>query len=446
MINRSKLVFFLLGKKYGFNFNKYYDFVSKSQYWSKEQIENYQNEKLQKIIRHAYENVKFYKNQFDELGLKPKDIKSKDDLKKLPVIDKKVVADNFEDFLSNDFDKRKKLRRHTGGTTGLAFEFYNDIDSWALNWATKVRAYEWAGFSLGKDKLGVLAGGSLLPQDSMSLKDRLWRKMNNFYSMPITRMNDSIMKGYLKEIKKQEIKFLRGYPTAIYTLAKFAVDSGFQYELKAVFTTAEMLYEHHREMVKKAFNCEVYNEYGCGEGMAKAYECDMHNGLHLSICTSIVEILDNEKIEVEKDVEGEVVITSLNDYAMPFIRYAPGDRAIKGDDHCECGRQLPKIKKIIGRSSDIIRFSNGNVLNGLSIPFEAWTETIKQFQIIEIDQDAIEVLFIPTKYFRNEHEEQAYKIMKYQCGPNVRINIKKVEFIPVPSSGKFRYVISKKNK
>lgn len=444
-MNRSKLTFFLLGKKYGFNLSSTLRFVKKSQYWSKEEINEYQNEQLKKIIRHAYENVPFYTKQFNKLGLKLEDIATKEDLVKLPIINKKTVSDNFKDFLSKDFDSRKTLRRHTGGTTGLAFEFYNDVESWAINWTTKKRAFEWGGYTVGKDKLGVLAGGSLLPQDGMGIKDRLWRYMQNFHSMPITRMTPEIMSSYIDQLKSKKIRFLRGYPTAVFTLAKFMVERNIHLKLTSIFTTAEMLYPYQRDMIRKAFGCEVFDWYGCGDGVGNALECAEHDGFHISFETSIFEVVDNKGTEVKYGDSGNVVLTSLHDYAMPFIRYAPGDIAVRGNDDCKCGRKLPKITKIIGRSSDIIEFSNGVTLNGLSIPFEAWTDRIERFQIVQVEKDKVEVLLIPLDKFSDKDEKQVYDIMEYQCGEGVKIEVSLVKEIPVPESGKFRYVISKVN-
>ena len=442
-MNRSKLTFFLLGKKYGFNLAKTLAFVKDSQYWSKEQITAYQNKHLQQLITHAYNNVPYYTKQFNALNLKPSDIKTKEDLHKLPIINKKIVADNFNDFLAKDFKERKTLRRHTGGTTGLAFEFYNDVKSWAINWAVKKRAFEWGKYVVGKDKLAVLAGGSLLPQDGMGLKDRLWRYLQNFHSMPITKMTPEIMHKYVLELKENKIQFLRGYPTAVYTLAKYMVNNNLKVPLTSIFTTAEMLYDYQRETMREAFGCEVYDWYGCGDGVGNALQCSKHEGFHISFETSIFEIIKNDGNEANDEEKGEVVLTSLHDYAMPFIRYAPGDIAIKGNDNCECGRKLTRINKIVGRSSDIIEFSNGITLNGLSIPFEAWTDKISKFQIVQVEKDSVEVLFIPTKGFTEQDTQAALDIMKYQCGEGVNIKISLVKKIPTPKSGKFRYVISK---
>lgn len=442
-MNRSYLTFFLLGKRYGFNLKKYLNLINESQLWDKQKIDDYQNSHLQLLIKHIYNKVPYYKQTFDELGLRPEDIKTKDDLNKIPIVNKQIVTERYNDFLSTDIAKRNVSKRHTGGTTGVAFEYFIDMEFWAFNWAMKVHTYEQAGYVPGRDKIGVLAGGSLLPQQGMGIKSRLWRFSQNVYSMPITRMNDKILDQYEKNIKKLRIQFLRGYPTSVYTLAKHILNKGNILPLKAVFTTAEMLYLHQREIIEKAFDCKIFDQYGCGDGGGHASECKAHDGLHHYFETSIMEIVKDGD-NVKEGETGELVFTSLLNYSMPFIRYAPGDLAVKGNSNCLCGRKSEKITKIIGRSSDIIEFSNGNILNGLSIPFEAWTDKIKRFQIIQKEKDTVEVLFIPIKEFKDSDIIKAKKIMQYQCGVGVKILITLVDEIPLPKSGKFRYVISKK--
>ena len=354
------------------------------------------------------------------------------------------MTERFNDFLSADIAKRQVSKKHTGGTTGVSFEYFIDIEFWGFNWAMKMHTYEQANYVPGRDKIGVLAGGSLLPQEGMGIKSRLWRYSQNVYSMPITRMNDEILSGYVSNLKRLKIKFLRGYPTSVYTLAKHILNKGNTLPLKAVFTTAEMLYSHQRKIIEKAFDCKVFDQYGCGDGGGHASECNVHEGLHHYFETSIMEILKDGQNAKEGET-GELVFTSLLNYGMPFIRYAPGDMAVKGNNNCSCGRTSEKITKIIGRSSDIIEFSNGNILNGLSIPFEAWTNKISRFQIVQNEKDTIEVLFVPLSNFNETDIIKAEEIMHYHCGDGVEVKISLVNEIPVPKSGKFRYVISKKN-
>lgn len=442
MINRKDIAFYLIGKKYNFNIKEYHNFVMENQYWDSNQIEKYQNERLQEIIKHSFNNVKYYNDLFNEYGLKPSDFKDKRDLKKLPILRKETINADFNSFLAKDYNKYKPIDRYTGGTTGAAFHLYNDMNSWAVNWATKMRTFSWGDYTFGKDRLAVMAGGSLLPTKKMSPKGMLWRYINNYYSMPITQMTDELLATYIQEIIKQKIKHLRGYPSAIYTLALYMKEQGIVVPLKSIFTTAEMLHPHQRLLIEERFQCKCFDQYGCADGMAGASECDHHKGLHINIETSLMEIVDSNGNEVGDNEEGEIVLTSFNDKAMPLIRYTPGDYAIRSNEKCTCGRNLPMIKKIIGRTSDLINLSNGIKLNGLSIPFEAWSDKIERFQIIQTHEDAVEVVLIKKEGFSNNDEKQVLEMMKFNCGKGINVSIKYVDSIPLPKSGKYRYVIS----
>lgn len=441
-MDRSQLFFYLLGKKNKFNFRKYLDFVDKSQYWSKNQIRDYQNRHLEKIITHAYNNVPYYQKIMNERSLTVADFQEMDDLKKFPIITKETVRQNFNDFLARDYKKYLPMERSTGGTTGLAFSFYNDRKSWALYWATKIRSFKWAGYRLGQDKIAVLAGGSLFPQDRLSLKNRVWRNVLNYYTLPISNLDKEKMYAFYKVMRTKRILYMRGYPSAIFTFAKYLKHQRFKLDLKAVFTTAEMLFDHQRTLFHEVFNSQVFDTYGCGDGMGGAMECEKHSGFHINVETSILEIIKGSKSALAND-EGEIVLTSLHDYAMPFIRYAPGDLAIRGSDQCPCGRSLPKLYSIVGRTSDIIELPNGRTINGLSIPFEIWGKKIRQFQIVQSKVDEINVSIIKKDNFNSHDEKQVYEVMRYHCGNGISIKVKYVSMIPLPVSGKTRYIVSK---
>ena len=437
------ILLFVLGKKEGFDLSADFRFVIESQYWTDEQIMHYQEEKLKKIISHAYNNVPFYKKTFDNLGLLPGDIKSLEDLSKLPIIRKQDVSNNPSDFLAKDFRSYHPVHHHTGGTTGKPFQYYNDRKSWSLNWALKMRTFEWAGYRYGKDRLGVMAGGSLSPKQGMTFSHRVWRFINNYYTMPITHMTPEIMDGYEHELKRQKIRFLRGYPSAIASFAEYLNSCNRKLPMLAVFTTAEMLYPHQRKIVELVFECKVFDTYGCGDGMGHATECEQHDGLHICFENSIMQVVNDRGVQVKPGEEGEIVLTSLSDFAMPLIRYAPGDLAALAEKKCSCGRSMQVISKIIGRTSDSFTLSNGRIINGLSLPFEDLTKEVEQFQIVQEAIDQIRVLLVAKKVISEKRISSIEETMRYHCGDGISIVVEQVNEIEVPASEKFRYVISK---
>lgn len=439
----NKIHWWMLGKSCHFDMNEYRDFVRETQFWSNEQMYEYHCHRLSKVICHAYNNVPFYNTLFKKEGLVPSDIKYVEDLNKIPIVRKKDVITNGQSFLAKNFEKFNPVAHHTGGTTGTPMNYYNDRKTWALNWALKMRTFEWGGFEYGKDRLGVMAGGSLIPGQTFGLKHTLWRFINNYYTMPISHISPEIMDDYASQLRKQKIKFLRGYPSAISTFADYLLQRQEYIPLRAIFTTAETLYPFQRDYIKAAFGCDTYNTYGCGDGMGYATDCECHKGMHICQEVSIMQIVDECGKDVKPGEKGEIVLTCLYDYAMPFIRYAPGDCAIKGDCVCECGRSIPTIKEIIGRTSDIIKFSNGRILNGLSLPFEELSKTVEMFQISQEQRDYVCLYLVPRAAI-NENTVSKYKrLLEHHCGDGVVVKVKVVNHIDVPKSGKSRYVVSK---
>lgn len=438
----NRLLFYLLGQKNGFDMKANLSLVKQSQYWTLEQIEAYQMDHLRPLLEHAFHHVPYYRLLFERMRLKPHDIRTTADLNCLKPVRKQDILEAPQAFISDNATAFRGRKRVTGGTTGQVLAYYVDNPSWSLNWALKIRTFEWAGCRFGKDRLGVMAGGSLTPQRYTSFSNFLWRKLNNYYSMPITHLDGEIMGQYYKQLVSRRIRFLRGYPSSLSVFAAYLRDEGKHLPMKAVFSTAEMLYPYQRKLLQEVFDCEVFDTYGCGDGMGHATECEMHNGLHVCPEVSVMQVVDEEGHAVALGEEGEVVLTSLFDYTMPLIRYAPGDRAIVKKEPCTCGREGMMLERIAGRSSDAFKLSNGRLLNGLSIPFEDLEKDLAQFQIVQEALDRVVVRIVPRKTVKMDVVKTIKRVMQYHCGEGIAVEVCVVDHIEMPPSGKFRYIVS----
>ena len=440
---KHKFALYLLGKKDGFDMTKMRNFVMESQYWTKEQRDAYHNELIYPLIKHAYTNVPFYKQWLDNANLKPEDIRTVEDLYKIPIVRKKELVKYNQDFHAANFDDYVMVHHHTGGTTGTPCAYYMDRYSWALDWALKMRTFEWGGFTYGDDRIAVMAGGSLIPGKRGGWKNRLWQYINNYYPMPATHLTPDIMEQHYRYIKSINIRFMRGYPSAISIFAEYIRDNHGTLPLQAVFTTAEMLLPHQRKLIEQVFLCKPFDTYGCGDGMACATECAEHGELHISEECSIMQIVDKNGKEVKDGEEGEIVLTALYNYGFPFIRYAPGDMAIKSERKCACGRETKMIRLLNGRTSDNFKLANGKILNAFSLPIEALTEEIAQFQVVQEALNKVTLLIIPRGTISKQRLEDLKILLEYHCGEGINVDVKVVDSIEVPSSGKRRFIVSK---
>ena len=397
---------------------------------------------LRLLLEHAYQHVPFYKKAFELEGTKPSDIRSTADLCRLKPVRKKDVLLDPDAFLADNRSAFHGRKQHSGGTTGEVFTYYQDSEAWALNWALKMRTFEWGGYRFGKDRLGVMAGGSLIPQRNASWGSLLWRKASNCHSMPITHLDEADMERYFEQLQRQHIRFLRGYPSALTVFASYLRDTGKLLPMESVFTTAEMLFPHQRELMRQMFCCEVYDTYGCGDGMGNATECELHQGLHVCPEVSVMQVVNEQGQPVAPGEEGEVVLTSLFDYSMPLIRYAPGDRAVLKAESCPCGRGGMMLERVVGRAADVFKLSNGRILNGLSIPFEDLERDLVRFQIVQEASDRVVIKIVPRDTANADVVERIQRLMRHHCGEGITVEVRSVDRIEVPPSGKFRYVVS----
>ncbi|MBQ8939561.1 MAG: phenylacetate--CoA ligase family protein [Paludibacteraceae bacterium] len=440
---KNKITLYLLGKKEGFDMNALKGFVTQTQHWTSEQWRIYHNEHIPALIQQAYNNVPFYRQWFDAAGIKPEDIRTVDDLIKIPIVRKADLIAHGADFRAENASEYAMIHHHTGGTTGTPCAYDMDRYSWALNWALKMRTFEWGGYTYGEDELGVMAGGSLIPGARGGWKNRLWRYVNNYYSMPASHLTTEMLEQYYSYLRNNHVRFLRGYPSALTTLAEYIREHHNVLPMQAVFTTAEMLLPHQRKIMEEAFQCKLFDTYGCGDGMGHATECEVHGELHVCEECSILQIVDERGKEVHDGEEGEIVLTALYNYGFPFIRYAPGDRAVKSEKKCTCGRETKMIRVLNGRSSDNFKLANGKILNAFSLPIEALTDEIFQFQVVQEAKDKVSLLIVPKKIISNKRLEDLRKLLEYHCGEGIQVNVMIVEHINVPQSGKMRFVVSK---
>lgn len=440
---KSKLALYLLGKKEGFNMSAMRRFVHETEAWTATDWTRYHNQHIPALIEHAYNHVPFYHQLWDKAGVNPSEIRTVEDLSKLPIIRKADLIAHFEDFKADDMYSYPMIHHHTGGTTGTPCAYYMDRYSWALNWALKMQTFEWAGYHYGEDCLGVMAGGSLTPGKKAGWKHRLWRYVNNYYSIPVTQLTDEKLEQHYQYLKAHKIKFLRGYPSTLYTLAEYIHRTHGTLPIQAVFTTAEMLLPHQRLLMEKVFTCKLYDTYGCGDGMGHATECDAHGELHVMEHCSVMQIVDANGQEVADGEEGEIILTDLYNKGFPFIRYAPGDSAIKSTTPCACGRQTKMIKTLLGRSSDNFKLANGRTLNGLSLPFEDLFDEVKQFQVVQEKIDRVVLLLVPKIDIPMERQNEWKNLLQFHCGEGIEVDVQIVDHIELPSSGKTRYVVSK---
>ena len=393
MTIRSFLIQLMLKRQKGF-FDKLEEF-EKTQYWSESELRAYQQEKLRKLMKHAYETVPFYKELFDNKRLKPNDIKKIEDLQKLPVLDKETLRSNRERLISTDMNEKSYFRR-TGGSTGVPLSIANNYSAAIIEQALFYRFLRWMGYEWG-DEIIEFWGEPVVEPFTLSLKKRISRAIHNKTFVSTFSVNEEVLFNFASRITKFPPKILRGYASSIYLLALKSLELGVKIKLNAVSATAEKLFPFQRDKIRNAFGENIFDQYGCGETNSLAFECERHKGFHVASEHVVLETLDEKR---QSSSSGKVAITNLDDYAMPIIRYNNGDVARWASGKCSCGRHSPLLVEIEGRVSDFIEGLNGNkvhaeffahILGGLDI---ATKYSIKEFRVVQEKIDKLRIEFV----------------------------------------------------
>jgi phenylacetate-CoA ligase len=212
---------------------------------------------------------------------------------------------------------------------------------------------------------------------------------------------------------------------------------------KVVLLSGETLYEWQREIIGKAFGVEPYDHYGCREFGSIARECRARQGLHIACERVLLEVASSEKAGSDDEV-GELLVTDLDSFGMPFIRYAIEDMGAITWERCECGLGLPRLKSTIGRTFDVVRAPNGNYLGGTF-----WTillrkkKGIERFQVIQEELDRITLAIAPTGEFSDDTRRYILDKVREACGSDMRVRFELKPDLASTPTGKHRFVISK---
>jgi len=314
------------------------------------------------------------------------------------------------------------------------------------------RGREWCGYRIG-EKRALIWGRRLVTSKYASLKKKLVRFLTRSVFIGAWNLSENRLKDFVNRLNAAKPVFLSGYASPIHLLANFINQKGadLKFNLNGISTTADQLLSFQRKEIEKAFRCEVFDQYGCTEVNSLGFECEEHMGLHIPIERVHIEFLDVEDDSpVSEGETGRIVVTCLENYGMPFIRYDTEDLGKKREESCSCGRNLPLMGSIVGRKTDSIRLPNGNVIYGGFFRYVLkdleWIAKygIIQFQVVQKKLDYI-VLKIQSQKKPSQQALESFKgLVKRHLG-DVVFDIEFVNQIPVSASGKRKYIISEVN-
>lgn len=416
--------------------------MEKSQWWPSGMLADLQIKRLKDLLVNVNHHVPYYRTLLSETGLKPETVTSLNDLKKLPFLTKNIIRKQLEDLKA---DNAQGLARfNTGGSSGEPLIFFIGNERVSHDVAAKWRATRWWDVDIGDPEIVVWGSPiELGSQDKVrAIRDKLLRTQ----LLPAFEMSVQKLDSFLDTIESVRPKMLFGYPSSISHIARHAEQQGRRMDrlgIRVAFVTSERLYDHQREKIEQVFGCPVANGYGGRDAGFIAHQCPQ-GGMHITAEDIIVEIIDSEGNVLPPGQAGEVVVTHLATSDFPFIRYRTGDVAVMSSETCACGRGLPMLQEIQGRTTDFIVAKDGTVMHGLALIYIVRDlPGVKEFKIIQESLDHTRIQLVTDSQFDETNIGGIREGFKQRLGEGVQIDIERVDSIESEKSGKFRYVISK---
>jgi phenylacetate-CoA ligase len=436
--------------------------------YSKEALRELQFQKLVAVLRHAYSQSPFYARRFKEIGLAPEDIKTLEDIRRIPPLDRRDVIDHrldmvdvrYRDFaLAVDreaqaavsplslamFRRHRLVRNMTTGSTGSPTIFYEDGSTTAMNWAHEQRLKHWYGLKPGVKEARLKGISTQYETRSAlrSIRKYLWNQL----ILPGFFLSDREHERSLQKIRKFRPHVLWGPTPGLADLARYVQRTNqdiSQYHPDLVISWAAPLYEHEKKLLGEVFCCPVTNIYSAREVGHVAMNCPQ-GSIHVNQENYIVEI-EGADVDKQSDGPGRVLITPLNASPMPFIRYRIGDLAELGESDCSCGRSLIVLKKILGRIGDMFKMKDGHLIepNFWCLAFMRGrpSRDVERFQVVYLRADLLRFRIVPRPGYSTETEADLRHFMERSFPSEMQCEFEYVSEIKPQPSGKCPIVVN----
>lgn len=394
----------------------------------------YQQNRLTSFVKYAYNNSEFYNQLYKKVDINS--IKTVDELKKLPIVDKEMLRENIQDV--NTISKKDAVVSHTGGTTGKSLEVFMTKTDMMERMAQLDHFKARVGFESLEMKRATFNGQHIVPPSQK--KKEFWR-----YNAPTRQMiyssfhlSEENMKYYVESFNKFKPQSIDGFFTSILDIANYIERHNIPLKFRpiAIFPTSETLTSSGRETIERVFQSKVYDQYASSEGAPFVTECEEQT-LHIELNSGVFEHLDSDS--------SEILVTSFTTHGTPLIRYQIGDAMVLDECkiNCSCGLQSPTVKEIHGRKLDFIYASDGAKVNGGNVAniFKNIPNAIIKAQLIQKTLGEITILLeVDNNLYKESYDQLIINECKHKFGNTTKINIEHVKEIPREKSGKFKMI------
>ena len=388
------------------------------------------------MVKHAYDNTEFYHRKFKDARVRPEDIRTVDDLKKIPFTTKDEVRKNSTgSMIARGVDLKKCMIVKTSGSTGIPTDVIYDPSANDFSKAINLRSHIENGLT-PFSKWVIFGDPRRFP------KPRWFQKAGVFNPQWVSVFDPA--EKQLELLQKIRPDVIGGYTSSILLLARAIKDKGINgITPSAIISTGELLDSRTRDYIDSVFDLKMVDQFGCVELNRTAWECSEHAGYHIDVDAVVMEFISDGEITAPGE-RGEIVYTGLYNYAMPLIRYNIEDVGVPSDEVCSCGRGLPLMKLVEGRSDSFMQTPDGRVFAAMIWePLMRWIPGIVQFKAIQEKKDLIRILVVRDQAFTEATSERIVHDVQEIMGEGMYVDVEIVDEISKEKSGKVRCAVSK---
>ena len=398
---------------------------------SRETIQAFQKQRLEALLQHAYLTTPYYRKFLKAAHF---------DISRIPPLEKQDIREQLDKLYSTAYTGKQRIRNATGGSTGTPLTFYQDRNYWNQRNLSVYYFDQWAGWNFGEPQLIIWGSLADLEGDG-HWKHRFNNYWRNQYWLNGFRLTDTAMWEAFEKMNQYQPQTILAYPSSLYQFAKFIFENGLTplCKFKGIISSAEMLHPHYRTLAESVFKTKVYNRYGGREVGLIAMEC-AEGRMHIN-CRDLYLEIDSPDPYTEP---GELLITQLNNYAMPFIRYRIGDVGLLSDEMCPCGNELPILAELLGRTTATFRTRSRMLIHGGYFTQQFYDiDGVTQFQIIQESLKHCVLKVVTNEKWTEATRRFLVRGIQDALGATVVVTVELVDEIPLPPSGKREYTISK---
>ena len=420
--------------------DEYAGLLAESERWSRHQLTDYRNGKIQKLIAHCYDHVPYYQRIMEERRIRPEEVKTEEDLVRFPILTKDILRTYTNELMAKNVAEMTIAWTRTGGTTGERVQVCKNRECTAWSNMCIERGLRWGGKTVDEPII-QLFGGSL-GIDKVSAATQIGNILRGDLFIPAYELLAGNAFSHFGKIRRSKCRFIRGYASAIYRLAVLAKELNQDIQFAAAFPTAELLLPEWEEVIRETFKCSILPYYGCGEVNALGFSAPEANGYLIPEEHALIEVMRGDGT-TELYGEGKFLVTDLDNYAMPIIRYVNGDAGkISGP-----AGQFPfaRIERLDGRSNNLLMTENGDLISGVvGVSVFRFTTSVKSYRIIQEEPLRINIKVVPKDSSLSENDEQlVLQLLRKYLGNKMQITIEPVPSLPLPPSGKSVFIINR---